>query len=55
LIAAHSNREENLLILDEHVQMVYQDAQNEELNPEDQDDLDQRYLKFKNRAYSEFT
>lgn len=55
LIAAHSNREENLLILDEHVEMVYQDVQNEALNPEDQDDLEQRYLIFKNRDYGDFT
>jgi uncharacterized membrane protein len=51
LIAAHTQQEENLLILDEHIEMIYQDAQQEELNPEDMDDLRQRYLKFKNRDF----
>jgi uncharacterized membrane protein len=51
LIAAHTRLEENLLVLDEHVEMVYQDAQSEDLNPEDMDDFRQRYLKFKSRDF----
>jgi uncharacterized membrane protein len=51
LIAAHTRQEENLLVLDEHVEMIYRDTQTEELNPEDMDDIRQRYLKFKNRDF----
>jgi uncharacterized membrane protein len=53
LIAAHSRLEKNLQILEEHADMVYQDARKEGLNPEDLDDLKQRYEKFKNRDFVE--
>jgi uncharacterized membrane protein len=53
LIAAHSRLEKNVEILEEHVDMVFQDARKEGLNSEDLDDLKQRYQKFKMREFDE--